>query len=249
MDKILQVIFSSAGFISYFRSMNAERIVVVLFIAIGAFVAVKKHKLTASGGIGGAAIGMLVYLGADLIGLMMLAAFFILGTIATAWKSERKQGKQEERRKLSQVLANGGLAGLLGLLSILFPDCFAAFTAMIAAALASATADTLSSELGTLYGRRFYNILTFQKDQKGLDGVISIEGLIIGVFGSAVIAAIYSSYFGWSRDSWIIVVCGTVGNITDSILGAALERKGWIKNDAVNLLNTVVAALFCWLLL
>jgi uncharacterized membrane protein len=39
------------------------------------------------------------------------------------------------------------------------------------------------------------------------------------------------------------LLAGFTGNIADSILGASLERKGWIKNDLVNLLNTLVAAL------
>jgi uncharacterized membrane protein len=30
--------------------------------------------------------------------------------------------------------------------------------------------------------------------------------------------------------------------LTDSILGAALERRGWLNNDLVNLLSTWVAA-------
>jgi uncharacterized membrane protein len=40
-----------------------------------------------------------------------------------------------------------------------------------------------------------------------------------------------------------IVVAGFAGNLADSILGASLERKGWLKNDQVNFLNTLIAAI------
>src|SRR6202012_3094473 len=64
------------------------------------------------------------------------------------------------------------------------------------------------------------------------------EGVFIGVAGSAVIAAINGGP-GW----WIVVLAGTVGNLTDSVLGAALERQGYLSNNAVNFFNTLVAAL------
>ena len=40
-----------------------------------------------------------------------------------------------------------------------------------------------------------------------------------------------------------IVLAGTVGNLVDSIIGATWERRGVIKNDAVNFLNTLAASL------
>ena len=85
--------------------------------------------------------------------------------------------------------------------------------------------------------------MTFKKDQRGLDGVISAEGLFIGIAGSIIIATIYSLLETWGFTFFIIVLAGTIGNLTDSFLGAALERKGWIKNDMVNFLNTLTGAL------
>ncbi len=67
---------------------------------------------------------------------------------------------------------------------------------MLAAALASASADTVSSELGTLYGKRFWNIMTLRKDTNGLDGVISAEGTLAGIAASAVIVIIYMGFGG-----------------------------------------------------
>lgn len=226
----------------------SQYIIVSVFLVLAAYLTVKVQKLTVAGAVAGAIIGYLVFAGSGLTGLSMLAAFFILGTIATSWKKADKQRFKSEsdksvKRSASQVLANGGVAAILGLLAILLPGYASEFRIMMAAALASATADTLSSELGMIYGRRFFNILTFKKEQKGLDGVISIEGLLIGIIGSAIIAAIYPGGYIGASVLWMIVICGTMGNLADSVLGATLERKGLIGNNLVNFLNTLIAAL------
>lgn len=226
--------------------------IVFAFLVLAAWLSIKMKKLTVAGGIAGAVVGFLVFAGARYSGLLMLATFFILGTLATSWKKAEKlnfkpQSDRTVKRDAWQVLANGGVAAILGLLAILIPVYANEFRIMIAAALASATADTLSSELGMIYGHKFFNILTFKKDQKGLDGVISVEGLLIGGFGSAIIAAIYLAADIGSPSFWLIIICGTAGNLADSVLGATLERKGLIGNNLVNFLNTLVAALimFC----
>lgn len=152
------------------------------------------------------------------------------------------------RRNAGQVLANGGAGGLLALAAYIFPQYSPLLTIMIAAAFSSATADTLSSELGSIYGQRFYDIISLKKGQRGSDGVISIEGTLFGLAGSAVIAIIYAIGFEWNEKVFWIIIAGTIGNLTDSILGATLERKGIIKNNTVNFLNTAVAALFILLI-
>ena len=151
--------------------------------------------------------------------------------------------KNKGRRTTTQVLANGSVAAITGLLIWFYPAQKNLFLVMMAASLASATADTLSSELGTVYGRKFYNIITLKKDARGLDGVISIEGIIIGVIGSALIAVIYALGYGLNKNFLWIIIAGTVGNLADSVLGATLERRKLLHNDTVNFLNTLIAAI------
>ncbi|RWY50417.1 DUF92 domain-containing protein [Mucilaginibacter gilvus] len=223
---------------------------IFLVFLVAILIAVYKHrKLTLVGTLTGGLVELSIYIGAGLPGILMLAAFFVMATIATSWKKASKGQTHPEIRDAAQVLANGGMAALCGLVMWLMPACGYLLLVLLAAALSSATADTLSSELGTVYGRRFYNIISFKPDERGRDGVISLEGTLVGIAGSMVIALIYALFSGWSKEFWFIVISGTAGNILDSVLGATLERGGYIKNNLVNFLNTVCAALVAYLLL
>jgi uncharacterized protein (TIGR00297 family) len=218
-----------------------NNIIVLLILLAGAAFSIGRKKLTIPATIAGGVAGWLTYAGGGYTGLIMLTSFFIMGTAATSWRKKEKGAAAQTTRTMSQVLANGGVAALAGLGIIFFPAFRQPLELAMAGSLASATADTLSSELGMVYGRRYYNILTWKPDQRGLDGVVSIEGLLIGIVGSAVIALLYAASHGWHIGSWIIILSGTVGNLVDSLLGASLERKGFIGNDMVNFLNTLAA--------
>ncbi len=210
-------------------------------------------KLTFAASVTGVLVAVFIYIGAGYPGLVMLAVFFVLGTAVTSHKKEEKLKiaaveAHDGRRKASQVLANAGVAALLSLLCILIDHHSPVLLVMIAGSFASATGDTFSSELGNVYGRNFYNILTLKKDTRGLNGVISFEGTVFGVIGSLVVAFIYIIFFGWSYAFFIIALAGIAGNAFDSLLGALFERKRLLGNDAVNFLNTAFAALIALLL-
>jgi uncharacterized protein (TIGR00297 family) len=218
-----------------------------LIIGAGVAASIIFRKLTVAGALTGGCLAGLLYKGAGVGGIILLAAFFIAGSAATAFGRRKKEQlgvaeKNKGQRTTWQVLANGGVAGLAGLLAWLNPEQSVLWQLAAAASLASASADTLSSELGSIYGRSFYNILTFKKDVCGLDGVVSIEGTLWGIAGSAMIAILYIAFYGYSSLALWILLAGFTGNVADSVLGASVERKGWLKNDAVNLLNTLVAA-------
>ncbi|WP_431215065.1 DUF92 domain-containing protein [Puia sp. P3] len=222
--------------------------ITLTIILTGAIASAALKKLTPQAAIAGAILGWIIYKGGDLQGIGMLAAFFILGTAATTWGKRHKQSvhanaDHQSRRTTGQVFANAGVAALAGLGAILFPSHKPLFQLALSGSISSAMADTLSSELGMVYGKRCFNILTWKPDQKGQDGVISIEGTSIGVAGSATIALIAHHHY------WIIILAGTIGNLADSLLGALFERKGLITNNSVNFLNTLAGALTAVLLI
>lgn len=218
------------------------------FICFGVAASIAAKKLTVPAAVTGGLLGAAIFAGAGWAGIALMGTFFLLGTSASGWEKGLKQDaglaqENDGRRTVGQVLANGGTGGVLGILAVLFPQQKDAFLLLMAAAFSSAAADTVSSELGSVYGRKFYDVLTLKKGRRGDDGVISAEGLLFGIGGSLAVAVVYAVSRKWNFDCCLIVMAGTVGNLADSYLGATVERKGVMGNDAVNFLNTVVAAL------
>jgi uncharacterized protein (TIGR00297 family) len=228
--------------------MHNNNLLLYMIVGSAMVLSVALKKLTVPGALTGGLLATSVYAGAGFTGIALLGMFFILGTAATAFKRDWKESagiskRSDGQRTAGQVLANGGVAGILGIAILVQPQQAMLLQAMMAASLASAAADTVSSELGVVFGRRFINIRTIQTDRRGRDGVISWEGTLFGIGGSFLIALVYAIGFGFTKYCIWIVVAGTFGNLSDSLLGATLERVRLLNNNAVNFLNTLVAAL------
>jgi uncharacterized protein (TIGR00297 family) len=230
--------------------MTLTDCIVICVLLAGLIFSIVRKKLTIAAALTGTALGWIIYAGGGLTGIAMMIVFFVLGTTATSWKKDRKldvrsHAAHQTTRTTGQVLANAGVAGIAGSLSWLRGGHEAQLLVAMAGCFAAAAADTLASELGMVYGRRFFNVMTGRPDQKGLDGVVSVEGLIIGVAAGCLIAGVYAAGQGWhARIFVIITTAGTLGNWMDSALGAVFERKGRLNNDMVNFLSTLAGALF-----
>lgn len=171
-----------------------------------------------------------------------LLALFVLTFAATRFGRTRKERMgvaeaREGRRAASQILANLGMAGLCAGAGspVLFAACVAA--------LAEATADTVSSETGQALGGRTLLITSWREVPAGTDGGISVAGTTLGAAAAGVIV-LMTAWIGALTFEMGMVVFGAAvsGLLFDSWLGAKVERRGWMGNDLVNFCSTVFAA-------
>jgi uncharacterized protein (TIGR00297 family) len=113
----------------------------------------------------------------------------------------------------------------------------------MAAALAVAAADTVSSECGQALSHVARLITTFERVPAGTDGGITLAGTTAGAVASGVVSLV-GMWAGLLSMPWLWIAAGAgaFGMVVDSFLGALFERRGWIGNDSVNFISTVVAA-------
>ncbi|MGB9031045.1 MAG: DUF92 domain-containing protein [Acidobacteriaceae bacterium] len=185
--------------------------------------------------------------------LWPLLALLVLTFGATRFGRHRKEalGIAEARRgrTASQVAANLGVAALAGIPQITgqFSDLFFSsprFTLVpMLAAMAEATADTVSSELGQVLGGEPRLITNLRRVPAGTDGAVSLAGTLCGCVGAAAVVLVGLAVLPVNRrDVFIAFAAGIAGTLLDSVLGALPERRGWLNNDAVNALSTLAAA-------
>jgi uncharacterized protein (TIGR00297 family) len=201
-----------------------------------------------SGVAAGLLLGTAIYFFLDWRGYLLLLAFFVIGSACTKVGYRRKAAanlaqEQGGRRSARHALANAGVAAACALFAALTPYP-ALFAVAFAAAFATAAADTASSEIGQLIGRRTFLITTLRPVPRGTEGAVSLEGTLAGIAASAVVAVVGAAV---GLYPWVctlpVIAAAFVGTTLESVVGAALEKRRLLDNEALNFLNTLVGAL------
>ncbi|MGZ7080210.1 MAG: DUF92 domain-containing protein [Thermoanaerobaculia bacterium] len=214
-----------------------------------------------SGAIAGWILGSMIVLGGGPPMYTALLAFFVIGTACTklGYEQKSKEGLAQERggrRGAAHAVAKVGVATLcaiacwrgLGLVPL-----FMGITS-----LATATADTVGSEIGQLIGRRAFMPLTFRRVERGTEGAISIEGTLTGALAGFVVAALgvamaahhlAPGFMGSveivkTHTIAVITACAVLGSYFESILGSFRFE---IANSAMNFINTAAGAVLFWI--
>ena len=206
------------------------------------------RAVSPSGAVAGGIIALMLALGGGLGAFAGLVAVFLLALLTTRGGYGRKRAlgtaEHGSGRTASQVLANLSIAAVLAVISS-FSGHPAGWLIAAAAALAEAAADTVSSEFGQAVSSRAYLVTNFRLVAVGTDGGISWQGTIAGAVAAVLVAGV-CALSGMIELRWVLATAGagTLGMFVDSFLGASLERRGLIGNDAVNFTSTAVAAFF-----
>ena len=194
----------------------------------------------------GMLLGLCVFYGFGIGGMILLAAFVGPATTAT-WLRHRirplsASGGDSPCRTAWQVLANLGVAALCAIAALTWGHL--ACTLAFISAVGTALADTLSSELGQVFGRAPRMVTTFRPVAPGTDGAVTLAGLIDGTAGAAALAlaAVPAMNLPFAY-VWVIVLASTLGNLADSVIGALLPGRRAIENEITNFCATAVGAL------
>ena len=207
--------------------------------------------VTPSGAVAGLAISYAIYVGAGLAGFAALVMLFVLTWCSTRLGRRRKRllGVRDDTRgrTAAQVVSNLGVAGLCALAALASPAP-QVFVLAMAAALAEAAADTVSSEVGEATGRDALLITTLRRVPAGTDGGVTLIGSCAGIFAALLVAGVvfWQPHAG-SRVFLVAALGGILGVVCDSFLGATLERRHILGNNGVNFLSTAFAATLGWL--
>jgi uncharacterized protein (TIGR00297 family) len=211
----------------------------LIFAAFGRAV----RGVTATGAMAGSLACFALLVAAGPSGFAALLAVFILTWLSTrvGYGRKQSQGTAERRagRSASQVFANLGVACFC---AILYATVWRDPRLLIAlgAALAEAAADTVSSEIGQAVDDVPRLVTNWKPVPAGTDGAITLAGTAAGV-GAAI--AVSLTGVVPSRVAPICAAAGILGMFADSLLGATLERRGFLGNNAVNFASTAIAAL------
>lgn len=210
-----------------------------------------------SGAVAGALACFLLFAGAGPVAFAALGTLFLMTWMSTRLGYRRKAAlglaERREGRSAWQVLANLSAAAI-GSVAFGITGSRGWLVAAVAA-LAEAATDTVASEIGQVIGADGGEnggedggthprmITTWERVPAGTDGGITIPGSIAGLAAGLVIAAV-AAMGGMIPQGqlWIPVAAGFAGMLIDSVLGATLQRRGWISNQTVNLFSTLAAA-------
>lgn len=205
------------------------------------FLAYRRDSLSQSGTVGALIVGTLIFgLGGWVWGVL-LGVFFISSSALSHFREREKAATAEKfekghRRDIGQVFANGGLGALIALASAIVPAGVVlpgVWFALFIGVMATVTADTWATELGTLSKAPPRLITNGRSVEIGTSGGVSplgtgvsfAGGLLIGL--TAGLLAPLAGLLPWSAALSVALIgalSGAAGSLIDSLMGATVQQ-------------------------
>ncbi|TGC08765.1 DUF92 domain-containing protein [Methanolobus halotolerans] len=203
-----------------------------------------------------ALLGVLIIVFSEVFWFILLLTFFILGGVFTKYKYKYKKSiglAQSEGgvRSYENVFSNSTAALVLAICYGIYPQYAELIIFAYLGTVATATGDTLASEIGTTAHTQPIMITTLKPANAGVDGAVTILGEFAAILGSMIIG-ILPVVFGMVEGATMVILITTAGGFlgtnVDSLLGATLQKKGMLSNSGVNFVATFAGALISGIL-
>lgn len=203
---------------------------IALGIVLAGSIAVAVYRLrwfTGAGAAAGGALGAFVVLAGGWAWALPMGVFAVSGSLLSRLPEPAREtaASASAPRTVYQVLANGGVASI-ALIAALYTDPALAY-AVFAGAMATATADTWATEIGTRYGRgRAWSLATRQWTEAGASGAVTGIGTAAGALGAGVVSGLGVAFgmLGPGAALWVLL-SGVLGSLVDSGLGAWAQAQ------------------------
>src|SRR5580658_2282405 len=234
------------SFLVHAWGSSPSRLAIAAGVTVGfALLATALRGVNRSGAIAGGLACFLLFAGSGPAAFAMLATLFVMTWISTRLGYRRKLAlglaERREGRNAWQVLANLSVAALGSVVFGMTGNRVWLLAAI--AALTEAATDTVASEIGQYRSLGARMITTWKTVPAGTDGGITIHGSIAGMAaGLGIAAGAAAGGMIAVSELWIPVTAGFAGMLIDSLLGATLQRRRWLSNQAVNFFATLAAA-------
>jgi uncharacterized protein (TIGR00297 family) len=235
-----------------------------------------RKSLSRSGVLGGLLVGTLTLGLGGWSWALLLGIFFVSSSLLSHFKEGEKREAAEKfekghQRDFAQAMANGGLGALIALANALIPS--PAWFYLFTGVMATVTADTWATELGTLSKTPPRLVTTGKVVEVGTSGGVSLLGTAVSTLGGLLIG-LAAGLSGRRKAIWQLALIGALsglaGSLFDSLLGATVQRiyycdqcqkdterklhrcgqetrpirgYAWLNNDIVNLLSSVLGGL------
>lgn len=214
-------------------------------------VAYVARSLSFSGAVASILVGTVMFGAGSLPWYGVLLVFFLTSSGWSKYKRQMKHKSEESyektgRRDAGQVVANGGIGVLLCLCAAWFSGEF--WWIMFVGVMASVTADTWATEIGSLSPSPPRSICNGQRVEAGASGGVTLLGLSAAVLGAITIglsAWLFCALTGLEEGGgWLLCAAacgGFFGALVDSWLGARWQRM----NRCTKCGKTLEATIHC----